>query len=114
MLAWEATPVDLWIRDELLRRVLNQELINVIVVLAGRRLPNFDPPRTTYIGEVSMNTLGPTDVEEYLRVRLGLQAITQSEAQRLYQAIDGIPQLLGVVGDNLVRRLHPALEDELW
>lgn len=111
---WEGNSADDWIRGELLRRILSGELTNVIVILAGRYLPNFDHRWATVIGHISVSTLELNDVEEYLTMRLGLQDITSAEAQLLYKASNGVPQLLGVLGDNLVRIFRPDLQDEIW
>lgn len=113
-ITWEATSTDHWIRDELLRRILNGELTKVIVVIAGRLLPIFDHRWSTTIGEISTPAFTCEDVEEYLLLRLGLQDVTPKEAQRLCEAINGMPQLLGVIGDNLMLKLRPIPQDELW
>jgi hypothetical protein len=54
----------------------------------------------------------PDDVAEYLRINRGLSSLTDTEIQTLYNAVQGNPQLLGIIGDNLEQSSRPVADDD--
>lgn len=111
---WVANAADRWIRRELLARVRDGRLPNTLVVLAGRRLPEFPAAEWgEVVGQLKLDFFTVEDVAQYLRENRGLAALTDTEVQTLYTAIQGNPQLLGIIGDNLEQAARPA-SDEDW
>jgi hypothetical protein len=111
---WVATAADRWIRRELLARVRDGRQPNTVVVLAGRRLPEF--PAVEWgdvVGRLELEFFSVQDVAQYLRENRGLASLSDAEVQTLYTAIQGNPQLLGIIGDNLEQAERPA-SDEDW
>jgi hypothetical protein len=105
---------DRWIRRELLTRIAEGRLANSVVVLAGRRLPEFDGAAwSDVVGRLELEFFTVEDVAQYLRENRGLAALTDTEVQTLFTAIQGNPQLLGIIGDNLEQAARPAA-DEDW
>lgn len=109
---WNASPVNRWIVDELLARMRDNRLPNVIAVLAGRRAPEFGVEWNEIYGRISLEPLTCDDVGVYLRERRGLRIITEAELARLCQAIGGNPSVLGILGDNLEQANKPVPDDE--
>jgi hypothetical protein len=109
---WIATAADRWITGQLLTRIRDGALPNTVAVLAGRRLPPFGAQWGQVIGRMDLNLFTPEDVAEYLRENRGLSALTDAEIQTLYNAVQGNPQLLGIIGDNLEQSARPTADDE--
>jgi hypothetical protein len=111
---WVPNAADRWIRRELLTRIAEGRLANTVVVLAGRRLPEFDGAAwSDVVGRLELEFFTVEDVAQYLRENRGLAALTDTEVQTLFTAIQGNPQLLGIIGDNLEQAARPAA-DEDW
>jgi hypothetical protein len=53
------------------------------------------------------------DVGQYLRENRGLNNLTDTEVQTLFNAVQGNPQLLGIIGDNLEQTVRPK-DTEDW
>jgi hypothetical protein len=109
---WVSNAADRWIQRELLLRIREGQLPNTLVVLAGRRLPEFDAEWATVVGNLPLELFTMADVAEYLRENRELPNLTDSEVQTLFTAIQGNPQLLGIIGDNLEQAQRPASDDE--
>lgn len=111
---WVATAADRWIQRELLSRVSAGQLPGVIVVLAGQRLPVFDVAWSSHVGELPLGLFGLADVREYLRENRGLSELSDAEIQTLFNAVQGNPQLLGIIGDNLEQTSGSRMPDDAW
>jgi hypothetical protein len=111
---WSPSAADRWIMGQLLARMRDGKLPNVVVVLAGRRAPEFGTEWSDVLGRISLEPLECADIKIYLRERRGLIAITDAEAERLCQAVAGSPQVLGLIGDNLERANKPKVQDDEW
>lgn len=111
---WVAGAADRWVQSELLARIRNAKLSNVIVVLAGTRTPEFGVEWNEVLGRMKLDELDCVYVTEYLRQRRGLTVITDAEAKRLCEATGGNPQVLGLIGDNLEQANKPKTQDEEW
>ena len=111
---WSPNAADRWITGQLLARIRDAKLDNVVVVLAGRRVPEFAIEWNEVLGRVSLEDLECSYVTEYLREKRGLTVITDAEAARLCQAVAGNPQVLGLIGDNLEQANKPAAQDDEW
>jgi hypothetical protein len=111
---WMPRAADRWICGELLSRIRDGKLQNVIVVIAGRRAPEFGAAWNEVLGHMKLDLLEYSDMKEYLRERRGLAAITDAEVERLCQAVAGSPQVLGMIGDNLEQANKPASKDDDW
>jgi hypothetical protein len=110
---WLPTAADRWIQRELLARVRDGRLQRTVVVLAGRRLPELDPAAWgAIVGRLELEYFTPADVAQYLRENRGLSTLTDAEVQTLYTAVQGNPQLLGIIGDNLEQAARPAKDDD--
>jgi len=95
-----------WLRDG--------KLPNAVIVLAGRRAPEFGVEWNEVLGRTSLDLLECGFVTEYLRERRGLSNISDEQAQVLCQAVAGNPQVMGLIGDNLEQANRPKVEDDEW
>ena len=111
---WAPSAADRWIVGQLLARIRDGRLPNVIAVLAGRRTPEFGTEWNEVLGRISLEPLDCADIKVYLRDRRGLTVITDAEADRLCQAVAGSPQVLGLIGDNLEQANNPKTQDDEW
>jgi len=109
---WVPNAADRWIQRELLARIRDGKLPNSVVVLAGRRLPAFDADWAEVVGKLDLEFFTVADVAQYLRENRGLTTLTDTELQTLFTAIQGNPQLLGIIGDNLEQAQRPATDDD--
>jgi hypothetical protein len=109
---WVSNAADRWIQRELLTRIRDGRLPNTLVVLAGRRLPEFDADWAQVVGRLDLELFTVADVAQYLRENRGLGALSDADVQTLYTAIQGNPQLLGIIGDNLEQAQRPAADDD--
>jgi hypothetical protein len=111
---WISSAADRWIVEQLLARIRAGKLTNAIIVIAGRRAPEFGPEWNEVLGRISLDRLDCADIKVYLRERRGLGVITDAEAERLCQAVAGSPQVLGLIGDNLEQANMPKARDDEW
>lgn len=109
---WVSSAADRWIIGQLLARIRDGKLPNVLVVLAGRRTPEFKIEWNEVLGRMSLEPIECEDVKIYLREKRGLSIITDAEANRLCQAVAGNPQVLGLIGDNLEQANKKGQDDE--
>lgn len=109
---WTSASADRWISSELLRRIRDGLLSNVLVVLSGRTLPVFGNEWGEAIGAMPLGNLTEADVAQYLRKNRGLTNLSDEQVSALFTAVQGNPQLLGVIGDNLEYGSGGANDDE--
>jgi hypothetical protein len=109
---WVSNAADRWVQRELLLRIREGRLPNTVVVLAGRRLPEFNVEWAGVVGQLPLELFTVADVAQYLRENRGLPNLTDGEVQTLFSAIQGNPQLLGIIGDNLEQAARPASDDD--
>lgn len=109
---WVSNAADRWIIRELLARIRDGRLPNTVVVLAGRRLPEFGVDWAQVTGKLDLELFTVADVAQYLRENRGLGTLTDQEVQTLFNAVQGNPQLLGIIGDNLEQTTKPAADDD--
>ena len=111
---WSPSAADRWIAGQVLARIRDGKLPNVIAVLAGRRAPEFGVEWNEALGTISLDLLECSHVTEYLRERRGLSNISDEQAQVLCQAVAGNPQVMGMIGDNLEQANKPQVADDEW
>lgn len=110
--SWMPNAADRWITRELLMRIRDGKLGNTVVVLAGRRVPEFNAEWSQVVGSLPLDLFSVADVAHYLRENRGLSNLTDSEVQTLFNAVQGNPQLLGIIGDNLEQAGKPVDDDD--
>ncbi|MCG8349634.1 MAG: ATP-binding protein [Chloroflexales bacterium] len=110
---WAPNTTDRWITSQLLTRIREGRLANVLVVLAGNQVPDFGIEWNAVLGRLPLEPFTPDDVTQYLRENRGL-TLGDTEIQTLYTAIQGNPQLLGILGDNLEQATRPSVADDEW
>jgi hypothetical protein len=111
---WSSNAADRWITGQVLARIRDGKLDNVVVVLAGRRAPEFGVEWNEVLGRVSLDLLECSHVTEYLRDRRGITTISDAQAEVLCQAVAGNPQVMGLIGDNLEQANKPKMQDDEW
>jgi hypothetical protein len=111
---WSSNAADRWIAGQILARMRDGKLDNVVVVLAGRRVPEFGVEWNEVLGRVSLDLLECSYVTEYLRERRGITNISDTQAEVLCQAVAGNPQVMGLIGDNLELANKPKMQDDEW
>jgi hypothetical protein len=109
---WSSNVTDRWITRELLTRIREGRLANTVVVLAGRRLPDLGADWAQVVGTLPVELFSQADVSTYLRENRGLSSLTDAEVQTLFNAVQGNPQLLGIIGDNLEQTVRPGDDDD--
>jgi hypothetical protein len=109
---WSSNVTDRWITRELLTRMRDGRLRNTVVVLAGRQLPSFGVEWAQVVGMLPIDLFTHADVATYLRENRGLSNLTDIEVQTLFTAVQGSPQLLGIIGDNLEQAVRPGDDDD--
>jgi hypothetical protein len=111
---WSPSAADRWIAGQVLARMRDGKLPNVVAVLAGRRAPEFGVEWNETLGTIALDLLDCQYITEYLRERRGLANISDAQAEVLCQAVAGNPQVMGMIGDNLEQANKPKVEDEEW
>jgi hypothetical protein len=111
---WAPNAADRWIVGQVLARIRDGKLDNAVVVLAGRRAPEFGVEWREVLGTVALDLLECSHITEYLRERRGLAGITDAQAEVLCQAVAGNPQVMGMIGDNLEQANKPKTADDEW
>jgi hypothetical protein len=64
------------------------------------------------VGQLPLELFTLADVAQYLRENRGLPNLTDNDVQTLFAAIQGNPQLLGIIGDNLEQATARASDDD--
>lgn len=108
--SWVPSLADRWIRGELLNRIRSGTLPNTVVLLAGRQLPPFDAGWTAVLDELPLEGFAPQEVAAYLRGTCGVTQLSDHELQTIYEATQGHPQLLGLIGDSLAQARSPGVD----
>jgi hypothetical protein len=111
---WVSNAADRWIQRELLQRIGDGRLSGVLVVLGGRRLPELDAAWAKVVGRLDLELFTVADVAAYLRQNRRLAGLSDAEVQTLYNAVQGNPQLLGIIGDNLERSAGAGAAEDDW
>ncbi len=111
---WVPRAADRWIIEDLLSRIRDGKLDNTVVVMAGRRMPEFGDEWNEVLGRRLLDPFDSDDLKEYLHNRCGLTIITEAEIIRLHQAIAGHPQLVGLIAHNLEQVHGTTLHDDEW
>jgi hypothetical protein len=110
---WEPNVADRWIGRNLLEPIRDGLLQNAVVVLAGRRVPPFGAEWNEVLGRMDLPAFERVDVATYLRQNRGLATLSDEQINALYNAVQGNPTLLGVIGDNL-ENAAGGVKDEEW
>ncbi len=108
--SWVPSVAERWIRGELLNRIRGGALPNTVAVLAGRQLPPFDANWAAVLDELPLEAFALQEVADYLRDERGLRQLSDHEVQTLYEATQGHPQLIGLIGDSLAQALSPGVD----
>jgi hypothetical protein len=111
---WVSSAADRWVLGQVLARMRDGKLDNVVVVLAGRRAPEFGIEWNEVLGRTSLDLLECGHVGEYLRERRGLPNLTDSEVKVVCDGTGGNPQVMGLFADNLEQRRKPKADDDEW
>ncbi|HEX9442321.1 MAG TPA: hypothetical protein VF909_21715 [Roseiflexaceae bacterium] len=111
---WSPSAADRWIADQVLARIRDGKLPNAIVVLAGRRAPEFGVEWNEALGTVALDLLECSHVTEYLRERRGLADLTDNEVKVVCDGTAGNPQVMGMFADNLEQKRNPKVADDEW
>jgi hypothetical protein len=99
-----------WIENRLLYEIREGTLSNARVVIAGRHIPTVDVTWKHCTTRPKLDTLDSEDVRSYLQDKLGLTS-QEADAETLFRASQGNPQLLGMLADNVLATLQP---DDDW
>lgn len=95
-----------WIENRLLYEIREGTLKNARVVIAGRHIPTMDASWRHCTTRPKLDVLRSEDVRSYLQEKLGLTA-QEADAETLFRASQGNPQLLGMLADNILATLQP-------
>lgn len=109
---WQPNVTDRWITRELLGRIRDGRLDGVLAILGGEPLPDLGAEWRQVIGPLPLGRFTVTDVSDYLRINRELNDLSDEEIQTLYEATQGNPQLLGLIGDNLEQAARPVPADD--
>ena len=96
-----------WIEGNVLYHIREGKLPRAVVVITGREVPELDLAWKHCTARPKLEALDSEHVATYLREKRGL---TDVDADTLYRATMGNPQLLGLLADNLAA----ASGDEEW
>jgi hypothetical protein len=110
---WLPNAADRWITRELLTRIRDNQLPNTLVTLGGTWLPDFGIEWNAVVGRLKLDPFTINDVTEYLRINRGLSNLSDAQIELLHMAVQGNPQQLGIIGDNLEQANKPD-EEEDW
>ena len=97
-----------WIENHLLYQIREGRLPRAAVIITGREVPQFDLAWKHCTSRPKLEALSNEHVATYLRDKRGL---TDVDADTLYRATQGNPQLLGILADNLAAKSDA---DEEW
>ncbi len=99
-----------WIENRLLYEIREGRLAGAVVVIAGRQVPQVDSTWKPSTTRPRLAELSGQDVQTYLQDKLGLTP-DKADAETLYRASQGNPQLLGMLADNVLMTFGA---DEDW
>jgi hypothetical protein len=101
---------DRWIQAQLLARIRDDQLSNVIVVLAGRELPEFD--RSSWRHCLASTGLLPFEREYVTEYIVEKRMLTNLDVDTILKTSGGHPGLLGKMAD--IASLELEDEDDDW
>lgn len=82
---------DRWLRDNLLTRQRDQQLLHTITIIAGRKIPEFGDDWTARLAWTGLETFSQEDVAEYLLKR---RQATGLDVATVFKTCGGRPGLL--------------------
>lgn len=94
-----------WIRSQLLPPVRDGKLAKLVIVIAGREVPQLDSAWDHCALKVQLHNLTKGDVDTYVRIR---RKFTGIDPETLYRATLGNPYHLGIAADNIATGLGDA------
>ncbi len=100
---------DAWIQGQLLTRVRDGQLVNVLVVLAGRRVPALGSGWRHIVARTGLEPFAPEHVREYIVERRGLADL---DVETIWRTSGGNPGLLGMMAD--IAAAEGQGDDEDW
>lgn len=84
-----------WLTANLLTRIRNQQLANVIVVLAGQEVPDLDDSWKDAVARTGLDLFDASNVQEYVTKR----GLTGLDFTTLFRTSGGHPGMLGKMAD---------------
>lgn len=100
-----------WIVSQLLPRLRDGQLTNVVVVITGRSVIKLDSTWDGLVARTGLDLLKMEHVSEYLVNRCGLKD-EPSVINALFQASTGQPQLLAMLAENILRSQDTGGQDD--
>jgi hypothetical protein len=101
---------DRWIQTQLLARIRDGQLTNVVVILAGRELPEFERSSWRHIlASTGLDLLDLEHIKEYIIEKRGLVDL---DVDTIVKASGGSPSLLAMMADNLALEFED--DDDDW
>ncbi len=100
-----------WLLTQLLPRLREGQLTNVVVVVAGRSAPKLDNAWDGIIARTGLDLFKVEHATEYLVQRCGLKD-EASVINALFQASTGLPQLLAMLAENILRSQDTGGQDD--
>jgi hypothetical protein len=101
---------DRWIQSQLLARIRDGQLTNVIVILAGRELPEFE--RSSWRHALASTGLMPFELEHITEYIIGKRGLTHLDVDTILKTSGGHPGLLGKMAD--IASLELEEDDDDW
>ena len=101
-----------WLLGQLLPRIRDGNLRNVLVVITGRSVPQLESTWTEVVARTGLDLLSLTHVSEYLTERCKISNIDTQVVQALFQASTGQPQLLALMAENMLRSQAGDSDDD--
>lgn len=100
-----------WLLTQLLPRIRDKKLANVVVVVAGRSTPKLDSQWDSLVARTGLDTFNEDYAKQYLVQKRGLQD-DPSVIKALFQGSTGQPQLLAMLADNILRSQDSGGQDD--
>jgi hypothetical protein len=101
---------DRWIQLQLLARIRDGQLSKVIVVLAGRELPEFD--RSSWRHCLASTGLSPFEMEHIIEYIVERRKLNHLDVETILKTSGGHPGLLGKMAD--IASLEVEDDDDDW
>lgn len=98
-----------WLREELLLRVRDGQLKNVLVIMAGRKMVDFDEKFKPVLARTGLDILTKEDICEYIQQR---RKITDLDLETVIKTSGGLPNLLGMMAD--AATVGSQADDDEW
>jgi hypothetical protein len=101
---------DRWIQSQLLARIRDGQLPNVIVVLAGREVPEFE--RSSWRHCLASTGLSPFEMEHIVEYIIERRKLNHLDVETILKTSGGHPGLLGKMAD--IASLEIEEDDDDW